>query len=630
MAARRWPIGAEVVGDGADVRVWAPGHRTVTLVIESGARSGREVALERGDGGYHAAFVPGLVAGTRYRFRLGDDPALLADPASRYQPDGPFGPSQIVDPSTFSWSDAAWRGIPAERHVLYEIHIGTFTPEGTWSAAAAWLGYLAEVGITTIEVMPVADFAGRRGWGYDGVDLFAPCRCYGAPDDMRRFVDRAHGAGLAVILDVVYNHFGPAGNQLPAWSPAYQSDRSNEWGVGFNFDGANSAAVRELVVANAGYWIDEFHIDGLRLDATQAIHDSSPDHIIGAIARAAREAGGGRQIFIVGENEPQDSTLLAPPIALDALWNDDFHHAAWVASTGVREAYLRDYGGTAQELVSTVKHGFLYQGQVYPWQHQPRGGSTRGVARHRLVNFLENHDQVANVGFGERLCAQSDPATLRALTALLLLGPGLPMLFQGQEHAATTPWRFFVDHEPSLAAAVRDGRARFVAQFPRLATPEAQAALAVRADPTTEATFLSCVLDPRDRRLDHPHVAMHRDLLRLRRDDPAFTDPRREAVDGALLSDRAFVVRYAQPDPMRDRLMLVNLGPTFTAGGAPEPLLAPPATTGWRLIWSSEDPRYGGHGTPPPLTRAQLAIPARAALVLAPDPIAAISPTTDA
>ena len=606
-----------MVADGADVRVWAPGHRKVTLVIESGARSGREIALERRDGGYHAALVPGLVAGTHYRFRLGDDPALLADPASRYQPDGPFGPSQIVDPS-FAWSDASWRGIAAERHVLYELHLGTFTHEGTWSAAAAWLDYLAELGVTTLEIMPVAEFAGRHGWGYDGVNLFAPCRRYGTPDDMRRFVDRAHGAGLAVILDVVYNHFGPAGNQLPSWSPAYQSDRSNEWGVGFNFDGASSAAVRELAITNAGYWIDEFHLDGLRLDATQAIHDRSPDHIVGAIARAARAAGGGRRIFIVGENEPQDTGLLAPPFELDALWNDDFHHAARVAATGVREGYLQDYRGSAQELVAAVKHGFLYQGQHYAWQRGPRGGSTRGVARNRLVHFLENHDQIANVGFGERLLALSDAATLRALTAVLLLAPGLPMLFQGQEHAAGEPWRFFVDHAPPLAAAVRDGRARFVAQFPRLATPEAQAALAAIADPTVEATFRGCVLDPRHRRLDHPWVALHRDLLRLRRDDPAFTDPRPEALDGAVLTERAFALRYQQPDPLRDRLMLVNLGPTFTAASLAEPLIAPVANTAWRLIWSSEDPRYGGHGTPPPVT-AQLAIPARAAIVLAPD-----------
>ena len=621
MPQRRLPIGTELLTDGAHVRVWAPGHRKVTLVIESGTRSGpREVVLDREPGDYHAATVPGLVAGARYRFRLDDDPALLSDPASRYQPDGPFGPSQLVDPRAFAWSDARWTGIAPERHVLYEMHLGTFTPEGTWQAAAAWLGYLADVGITTLELMPVAEFPGCHNWGYDGVNLFAPSHCYGTPDDMRRFVDRAHGAGLAVILDVVYNHFGPAGNPLPAWSAAYQAERRSEWGPGFNFDGPDSEPVRELVTTNAAYWIDEFHLDGLRIDATQQIFDRSPDHVLAAIARAARAAGRGRQIFVVGENEPQDCRLLAPPFELDALWNDDFHHTARVAATGLSEGYLHDYRGTPQELVSAIKRGFLYQGQRYPWQDKPRGRSTRGVARHRLIHFLENHDQIANIGFGERLSALTDPATLRALTAVLLLGPELPLLFQGQEHGATEPWRFFADHDPPLAGAVRDGRARFVAQFARLATPEAQAAL---ADPTAEATWRGCTLDPRHRRLDHPLVALHRDLLALRRRDPAFTDPRPDALDGAVLSDRALVVRYSQPDPLRDRLLVVNLGSTYTSPITAEPLVAPPDGTGWQLVWSSEDPRYGGHGTPPPFHRMQLAIPARAAVVLAPDPAAA-------
>ncbi|HEX3760856.1 MAG TPA: malto-oligosyltrehalose trehalohydrolase [Kofleriaceae bacterium] len=620
MPARRLPIGAEIAERGAHVRVWAPGHRTVTLVIESGragpAESRAEIALDRAPGGYHAGLVPELIAGARYRFRLGDDPALHVDPASRYQPDGPLGPSQLIDPAAFRWTDAGWTGIAPDRHVLYELHLGTFTPEGTWSAAAAWLGYLAELGITTLELMPVAEFMGRHNWGYDGVNLFAPSHCYGTPDDMRRFVDRAHGAGLAVILDVVYNHLGPAGNPLPAWSPTYEAEQRSEWGTAFNFDGADSGPVRELVVANAAYWIDEFHLDGLRIDATQQIFDRSPEPVLGAIARAARAAGHGRPIFVVGENEPQDTRLLGPPFELDALWNDDFHHSARVAATGVIDGYLHDYRGTAQELVSALKHGFLYQGQLYPWQHNPRGRSTRGVARHRLVHFLENHDQVANIAFGERLCALTDPATLRALTAVLLLGPELPLLFQGQEHGATQPWWFFADHAPPLAAAVRDGRARFVAQFARLATPEAQAAL---ANPTAEATFRGCVLDPGARRFDHPLVTLHRDLIALRRNDPAFTDPRPDALDGAVLADRTFVVRYCQPDPRRDRLLLVNLGPTYASPATAEPLVAPPDSTGWQLVWSSEDPRYGGHGTPPPFDHERLAIPAHAAIVVAPE-----------
>ena len=608
---RRLPIGAERSASerGVHVRVWAPTHPRVSLVVESG----REIALGR-KSGYHEGFASDVEVGARYRFRIGD--RLVPDPASRFQPDGPFGPSQVVDPSGFRWSDAGWTGIEPHRHVLYELHVGTFTPQGTWAAASEQLAFLAELGVTTLEVMPVADFAGRHNWGYDGVNLFAPSRNYGTPDDMRRFVDRAHANGLAVVLDVVYNHFGPSGNAMFEWSPHYRSGRATEWGEALEFDGPHSAGVREYFVANARYWIEEFHLDGLRLDAIQAIHDRSPDHVVGEIARAARAAGGGRRIFLVGENEPQDASLLRPPIGLDALWNDDFHHAARVAMTGVIEGYLHDYRGTPQELLSAVKHGFLYQGQLYPWQRNPRGTPTRGLARSRFVHFLENHDQAANLGGGERLHAIADPATLRAATAVLLLSPELPLVFQGQETGSRRPWHFFVDHLDELHAPIRAGRAAFVAQFPRLATPEAQAAL---VDPCTESTFAACILDPGERTFANPIVRLHRDLLAMRRDDPAFTDPRLDALDGAVLADRVFAVRYAQPDPDNDRLLLVNLGATFAQAVVAEPLIAPPLGTGWRLAWSSEDPRYGGHGTPRVFDRARLSIPARAAVVLAPD-----------
>jgi maltooligosyltrehalose trehalohydrolase len=618
---RRLPIGTELheAERGIHVRVWAPTHEKVTLVLEGQpgrVHEPREVLLHKSPDGYHAASVPGVGPGARYRFRLGDEPRLHADPASRFQPDGPFGPSEVVDPSRFAWTDQAWRGIEPGRHVLYELHVGTFTPEGTWDAAAAWLPYLADVGITTLELMPVAEFDGRAGWGYDGVNLFAPFHHYGTPDDMRRFVDRAHAAGIAVILDVVYNHFGPSGNSMFEWCPYYRSDKHTEWGEAIDFDGPNSAGVRELFITNAGYWIDEFHLDGLRIDATQAIHDSSPDHVIAAIARRARAAGGDRRIFLVGENEPQDRTMFEPPIELDALWNDDYHHTARVAMTGLVDGYLHDYRGTPQELLSAVKHGFLYQGQMYPWQDKPRGTPTRGIARHRFVHYLENHDQIANIGFGERLAGLADPATVRAATALTLLTPSLPLLFQGQEAGSTRPWHFFVDHCEDLQQPVRKGRAEFVAQFARLATWEAQEAL---PDPCAEATVRACVLDPAARTLDNPLVRLHRDLLRLRRDEPAFTDPRPDALDGAVLGAQTLALRYQQPDPMRDRLLLVNLGPTFVEAVVPEPLIAPPRGAVWRLLWSSEDPAYGGHGTPVPFGRERLHIPARSAIVLFPE-----------
>lgn len=622
---RRSPIGAELalIGEpGVHVRVWAPSSTKIALVIES--RTPREIVLGREPGGYASAFVPGLAAGDCYRFRIDDGAQLYADPASRFQPDGPFGPSQVVDPSEFAWTDAGWRGIEPDRHVIYELHAGTFTRAGTWAAASAELPFLAELGVTTIELMPVAEFAGDRNWGYDGVNLFAPEHVYGTPDDLRRFVDRAHQLGLAVILDVVYNHVGPSGNSLAAFAPEYfHHDRANDWGDAMNFA---SPPVREFYSENAAYWISEFHLDGLRIDATQAIHDASDDHIIAAIARRARAAAPERRVWLVAENEPQDTALVCE-LGLDAMWNDDFHHTARVAATGVIDGYLHDYRGTAYELVAAIRHGFLYQGQLYAWQRNPRGTSSRGLAHARLVHFLENHDQVANFGFGERLVELTDPARFRALTAVLLLSPSVPMLFQGQETGSRRPWRFFCDHEGELAEAVRRGRASFMSQFQRFATAEVQAKLAELAElgnPCALASFTACILDPAERDFTRPVVALHRDLLRLRREDPAFTRAAPDAVDAAALDADALVVRYHGDTGFADRLLLVNLGPTFHRAAVAEPLVAPPAGTGWRLAWSSEDPRYGGHGTPPPFTRERLSIPAHAAVVCVPDPIASL------
>jgi maltooligosyltrehalose trehalohydrolase len=614
---RKLPIGAELGDGGVHFRVWAPAWSAVSLVLESPERA--ELSLEPESRGYFSRHVRGLGAGARYRFRLGDESRLHADLGSRYQPDGPFGPSQVIDPDDTPWTDAAWQGIthPHEQ-VIYELHVGTFTPEGTWRAAMAQLPFLGELGITTIEMMPVNDYAGTRGWGYDGVNLFAPCRNYGTPAELRAFVDRAHALGLAVLLDVVYNHFGPAGSSHFAYAPSFKhaAQGPNEWGDALDF---GNPGVRAFFASNAAYWIDEFHFDGLRLDATHAIIDQPRDgrpHVIAEITRAARAAAGTRQIFLVAENEPQDTTLITEH-GMDALWNDDFEHSARIALTGVTEGYFHDFRGTPQELVSAIQHGFLYQGQLFAWQRNVRGTPTRGLPPARLVHYLENHDQVANLGFGDRLTELVDAAKLRALTAVLLLGPQIPMLFQGQETGSRRTWRYFIDHEPALAALVREGRARFLSQFARLATPEAQAVL---PDPSAPETFAGCVLDPAERRLESPNVQLHRDLLELRRAYPGFTDQREGVRAGACLGRSAFCIRWWHETG--DRLLLVNLGHTYKDAILPEPLLAPPRETGWRIAWSSEHPRYGGHGTPEPFTLVRLAIPAHAAVLCAPDPAA--------
>jgi maltooligosyltrehalose trehalohydrolase len=454
---RRLPIGAEPLSDGGvHFRVWAPRCREVAVEIESLGSAELQAEAD----GYFSLRSLSAKAGMRYRFRLDPCEAALPDPASRFQPEGPHGPSEIVDPGDFAWNDQMWRGRTREQLVIYEMHVGTFTPEGSWAAAARELPVLAELGITCLEIMPMAEFAGRFGWGYDGVDLFAPTRLYGRPDDFRHFVDRAHALGIAVILDVVYNHVGPDGNHLKSFSAAYFTDRyDNEWGEAINFDGPDSGPTREFFIANAGYWIDEYHLDGLRLDATQQIFDRSDDHIIAAIVRQVRSAGRGRTTFVVGENEPQQARLVRPTerggYGLDSLWNDDFHHSAMVALTGHHEAYYSDYRGHPGEFIAAAKHGFLYQGQRYQWQQKSRGTPTLDLPAECFVVFLQNHDQIANSGTGERCHALTSPGRLRAMTAYLLLMPGIPMLFQGQEFAASAPFFYFADPRRAVAQRPR-------------------------------------------------------------------------------------------------------------------------------------------------------------------------------
>lgn len=617
---RRLPVGAEALpGGGVHFRVWAPRCRRVAVEIDGAP----PVPLEAERGGYYSGLVAEARPGMRYGFRTDTLDRLLPDPVSRFQPEGPHGPSEIIDPTAFRWTDRDWRGRRREEMVVYEMHVGSFTAEGSWEAAARELPELAALGITCIELMPVADFAGRFGWGYDGVDQFAPTRLYGRPDDFRRFVDRAHKHGIAVILDVVYNHFGPDGNYATCFSQFYHTDRyKNEWGAPINFDGPNSGPVREFFLANAGYWIDEYHLDGLRLDATQQIFDASDDNIMAAIVRRVREAAGNRTTFIVGENEPQHSRLARPPecggYGFDALWNDDFHHSAMVALTGRREAYYTDYRGAAAEFVAAAKYGFLYQGQHYVWQKKRRGAPALDLPAETRIVFLQNHDQIANSANGLRVHALTSPGKWRAMTCYLLLMPGIPMLFQGQEFAASTPFLYFADHRDDLVESVRQGRGEFLAQFPSIADPEMRRRLAQPAD---EATFRRCILDLGERERHAPAYALHRDLLALRRDDPVLR--RRPApVDGAVIGEHAWVLRFfAEDEGDSDRLLLVNLGTDLTLAPTPEPLLAPPEDRAWQILWSSEQPAYGGGGTPALYRDGVLHIAGASALVLQPGPL---------
>jgi maltooligosyltrehalose trehalohydrolase len=613
--ARRLSIGAEPSSRGVQFRVWAPSRKTVQVIFED--RAGWAVTLTPDGAGYFAGLVEDVDAGTLYKYRL-DGEEEYPDPTSRFQPYGPHGWSQVVDPHSFRWSDSHWPGLRIRGQIIYEMHIGTFSREGTWASALEHLSQLAQLGITVLEVMPVAEFPGRFGWGYDGVQLFAPTRLYGQPDDFRRFVNEAHALGLGVILDVVYNHFGPDGNYLAKFYPnLFSPAHTTDWGEAINFDGEGCEPVREYFLSNVRYWIEEFHLDGLRLDATQDIHDASGDHILRAIAREARLRATPREVIVIAENEPQDTKLVRPPeeggYGLDALWNDDFHHSAMVALTGHNEAYYSDYKGDPQELISAVKYGFLYQGQYYKWQKKRRGTAGLDLPPATSITMLQNHDQVANSASGLRCHALTDPGKFRAVTALLLLAPGTPLLFQGQEFAASSSFLFFSDHKGEIAELVRKGRIEFLAQFPSVSTTEA---LLHVGDPSDVATFERSKLNHALRKPDNPVWRMHRDLIKLRRADPVFRAQQKGAVDGAVLGVQTFVLRFFG-GAQGDRLVLINLGLDRRLDPSPEPLLAPPENAAWKLVWSSENPDYGGGGTPMLESDDNWRIPGHATLVMA-------------
>lgn len=626
---RRLPIGAELLPTGGvHFRVWASAARHMKVVLldaidqqpSATVNEPRYIEMSAEGNGYWSCLVTQAEANMRYYFLLDNQEKKLPDPASRFQPQGPHDASQIIDCTCFSWTDGQWKGIAVRHRIIYEMHIGTFTRDGTYRAAADELSELARLGITVIELMPLAEFSGEFGWGYDGVDFFAPYHHYGTPDDLRNFIDRAHALGIGVILDVVYNHCGSNGCYLAQFSPDYFTDRYHcEWGDAFNFDGPHSAPVREFIIANAIYWVSEFHMDGFRLDATQQMFDASDEHIIAALIREARRAAGERRLFIVGENEPQEVKVIQSSheggYDLDCVWNDDFHHAAMVALKGMREAYFTDYQGSPQEFVSIAKYGFLYQGQWYRWQKKRRGTPSFNVAPSAFVHFIQNHDQIANTGLGKRLHELTHPGLFRAFTAMLLLGPATPMLFQGQEFCASSPFLYFADQTGELADQVREGRKAFLHQFPSLAAPETQDYLSQPDDPHT---FLRCQLNLSERELHKTAYALHQDLLQLRKDDPVFSHAQLQRVDGAVLTANAFILRFfASTDITDDRLLIINLGHDLTLSPLAEPLLAPPPDRAWYLLWSSEQPRYGGRGTGSIQTEDHWQLPAYSAQVFA-------------
>lgn len=602
MAKPQWQmaLGAQVESGGVRFRVWAPKRARVDVVLEE---DGRSFPLTKDAQGYFSALVPIASAGMSYRYRV-DNGGVYPDPCSRFQPSGPHGPSLIVAPDAYRWRADEWPGVRMPGQVIYELHVGTFTPEGTLDAAQDELDELQACGITLIELMPLAEFPGRWNWGYDGVDLFAPSHNYGDHEALKRFVDAAHERGMGVILDVVYNHFGPDGNYLLSYCDSYVTDRHpNDWGQAVNFDGPGSEGVRDFVIENACYWISEYRLDGLRLDAVHAIYDDSPVHILADLSRHARQAADGRSVVLIAECEAQWIKTVHPVEqggwGLDAVWSEDFHHICRVAMTGRREAYYSDYRGTAQELLSAVKRGFVYQGQRHDWQKKPRGTAVKDEPAHSFVFFVQNHDQIANHLHGDRIHAFARPARYRALAALFLLAPETPLLFMGQEFGASTPFMFFADYaDRRLAESVYQGRKHFLSEFPTYATPDAQEAI---PDPCDPASFQRSKLDLSERVRHADIYRLHRDLLQLRREDPVLARQDRRLIDGAVLGLQTLVLRYGT-ETDDDRLLVVNLGPDLSFIPAPEPLLAPVTDGTWKLVWSSDHPCYGGPGVLNPLT----------------------------
>jgi maltooligosyltrehalose trehalohydrolase len=551
--------------------------------------------------GFFSATLGGVGAGVRYKLRV-DGEGPFPDPWSRSQPEGVHGPSEVVV-ADFEWTDAGWRGV-AEDLVIYEVHVGTATPEGTFEALIPRLKELRALGVNTLELMPLASFPGTRNWGYDGVDLFAPQATYGGPRGLRRLIDAAHAQGLAVLIDAVYNHFGPDGNYLRCYSPHYFTGRHHTpWGDAVNYDGEGSAVVRELVLSNVEMWIRDFHADGLRLDAAHAIVDDSSPHLLAQIAERARAAAPGRRVVIIAEDERNETRLVRPRAeggyGLDGVWADDFHHQMRRAFAGDSEGYYRDYTGSMEDLARTLRQGWFYEGQRSENLGHHRGTPAQEAPTPAFVHCIQNHDQVGNRALGERLGADVSPAAYRAMSTLLLLAPYTPLLFMGQEWNASTPFLYFTDHNAELGRLVTEGRRKEFAGFKRFAGTEVP-------DPQAQDTFTRSKLDWSEAgKPAHAGVrALYQELLRLRASEPALRERRRGQYDARAVGTQGLVLERRGP------------GGTFLiflcVKGTLEHSL--PAQAG--LVMWSEAPCFGGAREEPPLREGKLRLEGPSAAVV--------------
>jgi maltooligosyltrehalose trehalohydrolase len=606
MSEWKMTLGANMVEEGVNFAVWAPYHDSARVVIsdDHGERT-LEMSVDRR--GVWSVTDPHANAGSRYAFLPGDEPET-PDFYSRRQPDGVHARSEVVDPSSFTWSDQQWRGTPADEAIIYEVHVGTYTPEGNWSALVEQLPELQQLGVTVLEILPVSECPGDRNWGYDGVYHFAPASYYGEPDDMRRFVDAAHQHGFSVILDVVYNHFGPEGNYTSRFSPYYLSDtHTTDWGPALNWDGEHSEMVRQWAIDNICYWINEFHVDGFRLDATHAMVDDSPTHIIQEIAERARAVASSptsdvdRTLLFYAEDGRHDIRRARSTDrggeGMDGTWADDFHHEMRVHLTNDHEMWLKYYGGTMVTIAETINCGFgpttLEKGAEYAVTSSDPG--------YAFVVCLQNHDQVGNRPFGERLHHVINEDRYKVSSTLLLFSPLTPLLFMGQEFAASTPFSFFTDMPEALGQLVTEGRRREFREFGAFGDETLRDSI---PDPQDRLTFERSKLRLHERELHGDMYSLYRDLIAMRKSEAELRGGDRSRSEAAALGAELLSVRRWSDD--HQLLLLANFGPETST------LLE----DGWTIELTTQDERYGGHGEPMMWASGTATIPARTALIL--------------
>lgn len=591
-------IGAWPLKNGVEFHVWAPQARTVDLVLEDGRGSSHP--LQRTDQGFFQGIIPSARPGSLYRYRI-DGQGPFPDPASRFQPQGVHGPSQVIDLQLFAWSDSNWRGVDLKHLIVYELHVGTFTAKGTFDSLIERLPYLVDLGVTAIELMPIADFPGNRNWGYDGVSLFAPSHTYGQPDELQQLMNKAHQAGLAVLLDVVYNHLGPDGNYLGAYSPFYfTSHHHTPWGPAVNLDAEHAEHVRGFFIENALHWIREYHFDGLRLDATHAMIDESHRHFLAELTARVHASVTDRQVLLIAEDCRNLDHMIKPEKeggwGLDAVWSDDFHHEVRRSLAGDHEGYYQDFSGTMADLCATIQRGWFFCGQRAEHFGRPRGTDPAGIPLERFIFFIQNHDQIGNRAFGERLNHQIAAANYRAASVLLLSIPETPMLFMGQEWGASAPFLFFTNHHGELGAAVTEGRRSEFKAFSIFADPSAREKI---PDPQNQDTFERSHLNWKELNAE-AHASLHRfyeAMIRWRLSELVPMNIRPEDFTASPLSDKALALEYRLAGQPRYRVIV-----QWQSEGRHD------LTTGvaerWETIVSSEDKRFFSETLPIEISRS--------------------------